>query len=66
MSKPTQKIVIMTAEEVAECRQKARSRSIFKEMMGNGQYRAKKYENKKRKAQKNIRRKEDRAMKNSR
>jgi len=58
-----QKIVIMTAEEVAEERRKSRGRAIFREMLENGQYKAKRFDDKKRKALRKLRKKEDRRLK---
>jgi len=52
------KITIMTAEEAAELRSKARGRRVFKEMLANGQYTAKRFENKKRKAEQTRRKKD--------
>ena len=53
------KITIMTAEEAAECKRKARGRAVFKEMLTSGQYKASTFENKKRKAERKRRKDED-------
>lgn len=59
MAKQKKKIVVLTAEEAAEIKAKARGRAVFTDMIAKGQFASRTAQDKRAKAERKQRRKED-------